>query len=75
MTPVAVVRKAMLVVFAFLAGELGVLFLGLALAHLTGTACVASAWVPPAAAVLGLVLVAVACAATFLAVLLDRNDE
>ena len=74
MAPVTAVRKAMLVVFAFIAGEMGVLFIGLAIAHMTGTACVAIVWVPPAAAILGLVLVAAACAATFLAALHDPTD-
>lgn len=74
MTHLSRVKKAMMVVFAFLAGELGVLFLSVALAHATGAACVAYVWALPASAILGLVLIAVACASTFLVVVLDRGQ-
>lgn len=66
MTSVTNAVRALLLVAAFLTGELGVFFLGLALAAMLGFASSAHVWALPLAAFLGVVLVAITCALIFL---------
>lgn len=68
-TPVHVVRIAMMSVAAFIIGELGLLLLGLALSVFFGFSVPTNVAAAPACAVVGLFLVAIACALIFVVAL------
>jgi len=63
--------RAIWYVVAFLCGELGVFFLGLALSALLEFTSTSLVWAVPACAVIGVVLVAFTCALIFV---LNLND-
>lgn len=71
MTPITKAKRGVFLCLIFVIGELGVLFIGLALAAFLGFSTTVHVWAVPFAAIAGLVLLVVACALIFITNLSD----